>query len=380
VFRLVLLTRWICLLSSNREENASRLEQLGGSPLSHWCTTKDMLIRSKPGFAQRSLFFLAACTCMTLPLCRADAAACTTQSQMTPVFRDALAAASRTFAAQLQQGDILSLRANSTPEVAADFSGIASSISTLRPKIQAATVTVDELYGLDASAGTAANAEFFCGFPVVVLNLNALPPGNYALAILHATGVAQPQQLALVLSRAADNRWMLAGIFIRPLTENGHGGLWYWTMARQYAQTKRKWNAWLYYRVAADLLDPVDFLSSPNLQKLQHEMSDVHPEDLPAGGPVVLNGHGAQYQLTSIDTTTELGAFDLDVHYSPTSAQAAELRNGVTARAQVLDVMRSLLVLHPELGEAFHGFWVHADQGNASLFALELPVSGINGR
>jgi hypothetical protein len=33
--------------------------------------------------------------------------------------------------------------------------------------------------------------------------------------------------------------------------------------------------------------------------------------------------------------------------------------------------------MHPELENAFHGIWVHADQGSASLFALELPMDQI---
>jgi hypothetical protein len=39
--------------------------------------------------------------------------------------------------------------------------------------------------------------------------------------------------------------------------------------------------------------------------------------------------------------------------------------------------MTALLSLHPELHDAFHGMWVHADQGSASLFSLELPMEQI---
>ena len=47
------------------------------------------------------------------------------------------------------------------------------------------------------------------------------------------------------------------------------------------------------------------------------------------------------------------------------------------ARKQVTDVMLALLAEHPGLRPAFHGMWVHADQGNSSLFALELPMDQI---
>ena len=45
------------------------------------------------------------------------------------------------------------------------------------------------------------------------------------------------------------------------------------------------------------------------------------------------------------------------------------------ARQQVTELMTALLAMHPDLQGAFHGMWLHADQGNASLFALELPMN-----
>jgi hypothetical protein len=41
--------------------------------------------------------------------------------------------------------------------------------------------------------------------------------------------------------------------------------------------------------------------------------------------------------------------------------------------------MSALLKMHPELQGAFHGIWVHADQGTSTLFALELPMNQIAG-
>ena len=48
------------------------------------------------------------------------------------------------------------------------------------------------------------------------------------------------------------------------------------------------------------------------------------------------------------------------------------------ARKQVLELMSALLALHPELREAFHGIWVHADKERASVFSLELPMDQID--
>jgi hypothetical protein len=306
-------------------------------------------------------------------------ASCTTQSQMAQLQRDSLANAARAMMAQIQNGDMQGLRANTIPAVAADFSGIMDSAVHLKPLVQQATVTVDTLYILDASADPVGTprTDFFCGSPVVVLNFTDLPPGTYALAVLHATGVPQPQQVSLILSRTPDNRWMLAGFFEKPMTEAGHDGLWYWTSARKFAQAKGDWSAWFYYRQAAFLLNPLDLISSPNLQKLQHESEAVHPSGLPIANSMMLNTSGTAFNVTAIDTTTEFGALDLEVHYTPDAAQAAQLRDPLAARKQVSGIMLALLGQHPDLRDAFHGIWVRADQGTASLFALELPMNAI---
>ena len=319
--------------------------------------------------------------CFILALSSAPiyAASCETQGQMTPQQRDGLANAARSMVATVQAGDTASLRARTLPAIASDFDGIAQSVTALKPMVQNATITVDALYILDASKDQpgAERTQFFCGSPIVVLTFNQLPPGLYALTIMHATGVPKPQQISIILASTPANQWQLAGFYAKPMIEADHDGLWYWISARRYAQMKASWAAWFYYSIAKDLLTPLDFLSSPNLQKLQQETEQVHPANLPGNAPVPLAGQGATYNLTALNTTTEFGGLDLDVHYTPDPTQVSELRTPVTARKQVTDVMLALLAQHPELRQAFHGMWVHADQGNSSLFALELPMNQI---
>ncbi len=309
------------------------------------------------------------------------ATSCTTQGQMNATQRTALMQTAQNLMGDVQSGNMQALQASTLPAVASDFSGIAASATALKPQVATATITVDALYDLDASSDAAGQAQtqFFCGSPVVVMTFSNLPPGKYALALIHATGVQQPQQVALILANNA-GKWQLAGFYNKPMLYGGHDGLWYWTSARQYAQKKGTWAASLYYRLANDLLNPVDFLSSPNLQKLQRESQDVHADGLPTNGAVPLNAQGMSFQVTSVDTTTQFGALDLDVHYTPDPAQAAQLRDPAAARKQVIGIMSGLLAQHPELQSAFHGMWVHADQGNATLFALELPMQGIGGQ
>jgi hypothetical protein len=320
------------------------------------------------------------CALLALAGARFSAAtSCTTQAQMTAAQRDALANSARTLLTNMQSGNLQYLQQNSMPSLAANFNGIASSIEHLRPLIQTATVTVDNLYLLDASdnPAQASPTDFYCGSPVVSLHFGSLPRGTYALAILHATGVKDPQQFSLILSQAAAGRWLLGGLFDKPMLSAGHDGLWYWKNARNYAQSKDAWSAWLYYQMASNLLDPLNFLSSPNLQKLHQEADQIRPGNFPGAKPMTLTVRGASYVLDAVSTTTEFGALDLDVRYAPDAVESAQLRNPVDARRQVSEIMAALVELHPGLRQAFHGIWLHAQQGQASLFALELPMQEI---
>jgi len=328
---------------------------------------------------QRTLL-LSTCVAIAGFALSAYGATCSTQSQISPTQRSTFMGEAHTIGAIVQSGDTQALRAKILPAIASDFDGIAATVTSLKPLLQTATMTVDSVYLLDASkdAPGAERTQFFCGSPIVVLTFNGLPPGTYALVILHATGVQQPQQISLILAGAPGNQWQLAGFYAKPMVHADHDGLWYWVSARKYAQTKDNWTAWLYYHIAEGLLSPVDFLSSPNLQKLQQESQQAKPKDFPADKTqVTLNAQGSSYNLSVVDTTTQFGGLDLDVHYIPNPTQAAQLRTPTEARKQVTDVMTALLAQHPGLRQAFHGMWVHADQGDASLFALELPMDQI---
>jgi len=71
---------------------------------------------------------------------------------------------------------------------------------------------------------------------------------------------------------------------------DGHDGVWYWARARELAKADMPWSAWYCYEAARALLVPVDFLSSPNLEKLAGEQAqlknsplDAFPYSIPDG-------------------------------------------------------------------------------------------------
>jgi hypothetical protein len=210
----------------------------------------------------------------------------------------------------------------------------------------------------------------------VVITIPNLPPGRYALAILHATGVQQPQQISMVLQNdpAGSSLWKLAGFFTKPMTLAGHDGIWYWRQARDYAAKHENWDAYFYYQTAQSLLQPVDFISSPNLDRLQRETEQTKPPDLPGLDPMKLNAGTQTFTITSVHTGVLSNQLDLVVTYD-----AAPNEDLVQERTQVTAVMRALLQQHPGLAQAFHGLWVYAavPGSNRTPFALELPIDQI---
>lgn len=329
------------------------------------------------------LALVALAAALALPAAWGDG--CTTQAQMTQAQRDDYSRVARLLVSDVQNGDLQGLRQDTLPAVAADFSGIANSANALKPMIQQAGLTVDVLFGFEAgqAAAGAQGSQFFCSPPgstmTVVLNFSTLPPGKYVLAIVHATGVPKPQQISLILAQGTDGQWKLAGIFSKPMMLAGQNGVWYWARAREYAQRKQDWPAYFYYQIASFLVEPDDFVTSPNVDKLRREAGEVHPSSLPSEQPITVYANGMPFQVTHVDTSAELGPLDFVIHYNPSPQQAAQLGNPVQARQQVMALMEGILAAHPGMRDAFHGLWVYADQGNATAFALELPMGQIPG-
>lgn len=309
----------------------------------------------------------------------AHAVSCTMQGQMSPADRNIYEQAARSLGSGILAGNIAAVRAGTIAPVAAQFDPIASTIQRISPQIQKATLTVESLYNLNAKdLGAPEQAEFFCAVSgstrVITVTIPALPPGNYLLAVLHATGVEQPRQISLILQNDPDGstQWKLAGLFVRPLTDAGHDGIWYWTRAREFAAKKQNLAAYFYYSTAEYLLNPIDFFSSPNLQKLQKEAAAVKPAELPGATPMTISAGGQDLEITGMRTQDFAGNLDLVVDY-----KAKGVSDPVSTRAQIVDLMKALLARYPELRSSFHGLWVYAYNNSGQPFAIELPMNQI---
>jgi hypothetical protein len=305
------------------------------------------------------------------------AVSCTTQAQMTEAERAALMQSAHNLATAVQSGNASAVQALTIAKIKAQFDPIANTIEQTSPLLAGATITIDALYGLDASdlKTAAEDTVFYCGVANSPLHVDVtipqLPQAQYALVLVHATGVKQPQQMAFLLQKNGD--WQLAGLFVKPLLLAGHDSVWYWTKARAFNQKNQKWNAYFYYTTAAYLASPADFMTSANLDKLNQEAQGAKPDGLPGAQPMVITSGNNTFPVSEMHTDGSLGGLDLVLRYS-----TAETSDPVAARARNLELMKATLEAHPELREGFHGLWVFAEAPSQRPYGNELAMSEIH--
>src|SRR5208283_5226334 len=201
------------------------------------------------------------------------------------------------------------------------------------------------------------DTQFFCsnasGSLTVTVNMNDLPPGRYAVVLADAAGAPLAGQIGLILAwDGAAVAWKLAGLTIRPGVFEGHDGVWYWVRGRSLAKAD-PWSAWYSYDAARYLLLPVDFLSSPNLEKLRQEQALIMPSPQNA------------FPLS-------LPEADLGVVYQSTGVtDPAALRTEATA------VLSAFLKTQPGIRANFHGLWAYAEKDGKRTAVMELPMDKI---
>ena len=318
----------------------------------------------------------------------ARAETCITQSAMTATERDALAAAARNLAAKVQAGDASGLRAVTVAEYAKDFGGIGDVVASTAPKLKGGTLTVQQVYVLDApqlkraADGSAPDAQFFCSLNHSIAEADflipGLVPGRYGFAMVDVTNSAAPWRLSFLL-RQDPGGWAMAGFYPKPLTAAGHDGLWYWTQARTMAARKEHWNAWLYYQQAEKLLQPANFIQSTHLEKLHTEQTAATPTAVSDGvgpdNPLVVKGaDGAEYRFTGLSVDDSLGKDKVDII---AHLKVDQIGDAPAAHKRNSDAMGALLAAYPEMRKSFHGVWVFAEEAGKNPFVTEQPMEEI---
>lgn len=314
---------------------------------------------------------------------------CVTQSQMQPADRASLTDVALKLAKEMQANDVASIRSQTLPEYAADFSGMAGTISSTAPHLANAAFTPSTLWILDASHpangsdGSAQDTQFFCNLnkssAETSFLIRSLPPGRYALVVEDTAKPGDPWQLAFLLRQSSTGMWQLAGLFPRATTAAGHDGLWYWRAARSAAASKQNWTAWVEYQEAQQLLKPVGFVNSSHLEQLRDEQTRSTPPALSSGvgvdTPLVVKGKdGVEYRITGLAPDASLGSDRIDVAMH---VVAEPIADPAAARQRNRAAAAALLNAYPDLRDHFHGVWVFAETPNSPPFATEENMAQI---
>ncbi len=327
---------------------------------------------------------MAACASVLTAAVAARAENCTTQSQMKAAERDALAAAASGLAAKMQADDEAGIRSLTIAQFQANFSGIGRTIGQTAPKLKGTEPQVDQVYLLDASMlkaepnGTNPDAQFFCTLNnsanETIFSIPQLPPGKYAFTMVRMQG-EKPWLLSFLLQQDG-GKWLLAGVYPKPSTADGHDGLWYWKQARVMETQKQQWDAWLYLQEAQQLVQPAGFVSSTHLEKLQTELQSAIPPALSNGigadTPLVVKAaDGTEYRFIGLGVDDSVG-LDVAAHL-----KVDAMEDATAARKRNLAAMTALLAAHPELRRAFHGVWIFAEATGQTPYATEEAMAEI---
>ncbi len=305
------------------------------------------------------------------------AVTCTSQAELTPEDRAALATLGANLATDLINQNFSALQAALISSETSEWSAIRSAVEISAPLVKDGHAQLDDAYLLDASSLTdPQDTEFFCsntsGSLTVTVTMRGLPPGKYAVVLADAAGAPLDGQIGIILAwqPGADGGWKLAGLSVHQGKFDGHDGVWYWARARVLASAD-PWSAWYLYDLARYMLLPLDIVSSPNLQKLDSEQQQIKnsPKD---AFPYSLPDGPRTWKIESIEVNTILNQPDLAVTYQST---------GVTTPAaqhtEALAVLSAFLKAQPGLRESFHGLWAVADYNGKKTPIIELPMAQI---
>jgi hypothetical protein len=295
----------------------------------------------------------------------AHAQECYSGSEIEPATSKALESRAQQFYNMSAQGDVAGLKANSVPEVAASYAGIEVAVVSHEAYFAQGPPTETRIYLLDATNSKAnwQRADFYCGIynspNRIGISIPNLPPGRYALTIASGAGKS-PATLTLVLAEPGKSSWKLAGYYASANTLSGHDGPWFRSKAREYKDKGQAHNAWLYYLTAWDLIAPVDFVSTPTLDKLSDELQAARPADLPIPeAPMQLAVGGKSFRVTDLSAVPVAAELYVRVQYDSPGAGTPSVASQDNAA-----VIKALLAKYPEFREAFGGVVARATDGS----------------
>ena len=309
---------------------------------------------------------------------RASAQECFSGSEIDAATAKGLTAAAQHYFELSAQADLAGLKASALPEVAGNFGSIERAVVNYHLLFAQGQPSEMRMFLLDASNSTTTwqRADFYCGIynspDRVGIAIPDLPPGRYALTIAKVLG-REPITLTMVLRDAGNGSWKLAGYYARLNAMGGHDGRWFLDKAHEYKEEGKAHNAWFYYLTAWDLMAPVDFMSTPALDKLSDELQAARPTDLPSpDAPLLLSASGKTFKVAEFSALPINGELYVRAQYETPDAATPAL-----AAADNVAVTKALLAKYPELREAFGGVIARATDPAGHDYGTVTPMKDV---
>jgi hypothetical protein len=288
--------------------------------------------------------------------------------------RGGIESAARKYYGMSAGGDVAGLKSNAIPAVAGDFGSIEQAVVSNQAFLAGTQPSITGTYLLDASRSKSVlqRADFYCGIynspDRVGFSIPNLPPGRYAIVLQKSTG-KDPITLTLILQEMGGS-WKLAGYYPRLNSIGSHDGQWYLAKAREYKSKEQSYNAWLYYQTAWELMAPVDFMSTPQLDKLAEELQAARLNDLPGNNsPLSLTANGKTFRVIEIKAVPVDNDLDLLVRH-----QTPDAANPGLAFQDNIAVIKATVAKYPELRDAFSAVVARAVDSSGHDYGSLMPM------
>ena len=288
----------------------------------------------------------------------ADAQTCQTSAELEPATRTAINTSAQKYFGMAQSGDAASLRQNSIPSLASEFSGIEATVKDHQPDLTGAQSTIKSSFLLDASGvAPIPHAEFYCGVfgkngqtaNSAAFYFNNLPAGKYAVVLLEAISPKGKTMFSEILQQMGTD-WKLGDLYINPAQIAGHDSDWFLARAREYKAKGQIHNANLYFLQGMSLFSRgLRFMSTQATDKLYEELQTMEASDLPSNGKTVpLVAGNVTYKLSAVYPWVVGNDLDLIVKYL-----VPDISNTNQTFQDNSAVMKALVAKYPEFREAF---------------------------
>jgi len=307
---------------------------------------------------------------------------CFSSDDMSAADRSALQATSMRYFGLVAHGDAASLKQNSIPGVASDFTAIENTIKDNQEVLAGATATPRPPFLLKAEGSAPIpKADFLCGVfgstgqtkDSAEFTITNLPPGTYGIVILDVPTQKTAFMISFILEQQGTD-WKVAGFYVRPAQTAGHDSNWFLERARAFKAKNQNHNAWLYFIEGRDLAMPLPFMYTQATDKLYEEAQTVKPADWPMDGNTtdLTTPDGKTYKLTTIFPASVSDDLDVVVKYQVPSIADT----GQTFQSN-MNVMRGLLGKFPELRDAFASVIARAVQPDGKDYGSLIPMKDV---